>query len=155
MVNMILFLFFFWFFLLVYCLYVYEKNTRLTREGEDWLITRKAFLILMAFMNCYFWVLNVAKIEVVVDLTSSKMEEFFSGSIERIIYTINRASTLAYHVESVQLFYKFYIEDNATPLNDQYEDLDEHADYGFQVWNLFVYKAGPDDIQLCIKYFDD
>ena len=57
----------------------------------------------MAFMNCYLWVLNVAKITILVDLASKEMEELVSPSVERVIYTVNRASTLAYHVESVQL----------------------------------------------------
>jgi hypothetical protein len=78
----------------------------------------------MAFMNSYIWVLNVASVKVLVDLTSNNMEELLSGSVERIIYTVNRASTLAYHVESVQLFYKFYEEDSESLRQQSYEDLD-------------------------------
>jgi hypothetical protein len=78
----------------------------------------------MAFMNSYIWVLNVASVKVLVDLTSNNMEELLSGSVERIIYTVNRASTLAYHVESVQLFYKFYEEDSESLRQQTYEDLD-------------------------------
>lgn len=115
----------------IYGLSVYEKNTRLKREG-NWLITRKSFLILMVFINCYLWLLNVTKIEVLVDLTSSKMQKFFSSSVERIIYTVNRASTLAYHIESAQLFYKFYEEDDEGLIDDQYEDLGNYADHGHQ-----------------------
>jgi hypothetical protein len=70
------------------------------------------------------WVLNVASVKVLVDLTSNNMEELLSGSVERIIYTVNRASTLAYHVESVQLFYKFYEEDSESLRQQSYEDLD-------------------------------
>ena len=88
------------------------------------MITRKSFLIIMAFMNSYIWVLNVASVKVLVDLTSNNMEELLSGSVERIIYTVNRASTLAYHVESVQLFYKFYEEDSESLRQQTYEDLD-------------------------------
>ena len=88
------------------------------------MITRKSFLIIMAFMNCYMWVLNVFKIKILVDLTSDNMEKLLTGSVERIIYTVNRASTLAYHVESVQLFYKFYEEDSESLVQQQYEDLD-------------------------------
>ena len=88
------------------------------------MITRKSFLIIMAFMNSYIWVLNVASVKVLVDLTSNNMEELLSGSVERIIYTVNRASTLAYHVESVQLFYKFYEEDSESLRQQSYEDLD-------------------------------
>lgn len=90
------------------------------------MITRKSFLILMAFMNCYLWVLNVAKITILVDLTSKKMEDLVSPSVERVIYTVNRASTLAYHVESVQLFYKYYEEDRETLIQQPYEELDNY-----------------------------
>ena len=107
----------------ILCLRVYEKNTRLRREGPGWMVTRKSFLIIMAFMNCYMWLLNVSTIKVLVDLTSHNMEKLLSGSVERIIYTVNRASTLAYHVESVQLFYKFYEEDSDSLLQQPYEDL--------------------------------
>jgi hypothetical protein len=88
------------------------------------MIIRKSFLIIVAFMNCYMWVLNVAGVKILVDLTSDKMEDLLSGSVERIIYTANRASTLAYHVESVQLFYKFYEEDKESLVQQQYENLD-------------------------------
>ena len=77
-------------------------------------------------MNCYLWVLNVAKITILVDLTSKKMEELVSPSVERVIYTVNRASTLAYHVESVQLFYKYYEEDRETLVQQPYEELDNY-----------------------------
>ncbi|CAB3988201.1 Hypothetical predicted protein [Paramuricea clavata] len=108
----------------IWCLREYEKNTRSRCEGPSWMITRKSFLIIMAFMNCYMWVLNVAGVRILVDLTSDKMEELLSGSVERIIYTANRASTLAYHVESVQLFYKFYEEDKELLAQQEYENLD-------------------------------
>ena len=90
------------------------------------MITRKSFLILMAFMNCYLWVLNVVKIKIIVDLTSEKMEDLVSSSVERIIYAVNRASTLAYHVESVQLFYKYYEEDEETLIQQPYEECDDY-----------------------------
>ena len=125
----------------VWCLHTYEKNTRLRCEGSSWMITRKSFLIIMAFMNCYLWVLNVAKVKILVDLTSNKMEELLSGSVERIIYTVNRASTLAYHVESVQLFYKFYEEDNETLIQQPYENLGNQnvgANVGFTLFLLKI-----------------
>lgn len=90
------------------------------------MITRKLFLILMAFMNCYLWVLNVVKIRILVDLTSKKMEDLVSSSVERIIDTVNRASTLAYHVESVQLFYTYYEEDEETLIQQPYEEFDNY-----------------------------
>ena len=126
--------------LLAIGLYVYEKNIRLKREGSDWMVARKAFLILMVFFNAYFWVLNVAKLKVLVDLTSHEMEDFFSAAVERIIYTLNRASTLAYHVESAQLFYRFYEEDVDDALaDDQYEDLDNsYSNHGFQVGTILL-----------------
>ena len=77
-------------------------------------------------MNCYLWVLNVVKIKIIVDLTSEKMEDLVSSSVERIIYAVNRASTLAYHVESVQLFYKYYEEDEETLIQQPYEEFDDY-----------------------------
>ncbi len=47
------------------------------------MITRKSFLIIMAFMNCYMWVLNVVKIKILVDLTSDNMEKLLTGSVEK------------------------------------------------------------------------
>ena len=117
----------------VFCLLTYEKNARLRKEGPRWMITRKSFLIIIVFMNCYMWILNVANIKTLVSLTSKKMEEFLTDSVERILYTVNRASTLAYHVESIQLFYKFYQEDNDSILLQQYEELVDSETSGYSV----------------------
>ncbi|XP_028411332.1 uncharacterized protein LOC114533896 isoform X2 [Dendronephthya gigantea] len=91
---------------------------------------RKSFLIMMVFMNSYMWILNVASIKIIVDLTSHNMEELLSESVERILYTANRASTLAFHVESGLLFYGFYSQgsNKHDHKNDSREPESQHLD---------------------------
>ena len=86
----------------------------------------------MIFMNMYMWMLNVTDIKYIVDLQKPCMDNLYSKSVDTIVYIVNRASTLAYHVESAQLLYKFYIEDDPNQIHHASEDLVDQDRFDYQ-----------------------
>ncbi|XP_046848306.1 uncharacterized protein LOC124441881 isoform X2 [Xenia sp. Carnegie-2017] len=86
----------------------------------------------MIFMNMYMWMLNVTDLKNIVDLQTPCMDKLYSKSVDTIVYIVNRASTLAYHVESAQLLYKFYIEDNPNQIDHECEDLVDQGRIDYQ-----------------------